>query len=79
MGDEVSFNEQGELAIGFDVTNVIFLPNKSFLRTNVGRLESQAPPGTEFTINEDRIEWHRDLAQVGTQLHCISNDNFIIQ
>nr|XP_034957904.1 vomeronasal type-2 receptor 26-like [Zootoca vivipara] len=62
-GDEITLNEHGELATGFDITNLITFPNKSYVRVKVGRLDPQAPPGKEFTIDEARIEWHRSLTQ----------------
>nr|XP_056720659.1 vomeronasal type-2 receptor 26-like [Euleptes europaea] len=63
-GDKVQFNENGELAAGFDVTNLVTFPNKSYTQVKVGKLDPQAPPGKELTIDEDRIEWHKVLTQV---------------
>ncbi|XP_034957902.2 vomeronasal type-2 receptor 26-like [Zootoca vivipara] len=63
-GDEIKFSEHGELAAGFDITNLVTFPNRSYFRMKVGRLNPQAPLGKEFTIKEDQIEWHKDLTQV---------------
>ncbi|XP_066486651.1 vomeronasal type-2 receptor 26-like [Tiliqua scincoides] len=63
-GDEVMLNERGEIAAGFDVTNLVTFPNNSYVRVQVGRLDPQAPQGKELTIYEDRIEWKGDVAQV---------------
>ncbi|XP_061447390.1 vomeronasal type-2 receptor 26-like [Rhineura floridana] len=63
-GDEVLFNEHGEFVARFDITNMVTFPNNSYVRVRVGRLDPQAPPGKVFTINEERLEWHRDLLQV---------------
>ncbi|XP_060137292.1 vomeronasal type-2 receptor 26-like [Zootoca vivipara] len=71
-GDEITLNEHGELATGFDITNLITFPNKSYVRVKVGRLDPQAPPGKEFTIDEARIEWHRSLTQVPPLSECNS-------
>nr|XP_034992720.1 vomeronasal type-2 receptor 26-like [Zootoca vivipara] len=73
VGDEITLNERGELATGFDITNLITFPNRSYIRVKVGRLDPQAPPGKELTINDGQIEWHRDLTQVPPQSVC--NDN----
>ncbi|XP_077774166.1 vomeronasal type-2 receptor 26-like [Podarcis muralis] len=69
-GDEITLNEHGELDAGFDITNLITFPNKSYVRVKVGRLDPQAPPGKEFTIDEARIEWHRSLTQVPPLSEC---------
>nr|XP_034957905.1 vomeronasal type-2 receptor 26-like [Zootoca vivipara] len=58
-GDEITLNEHGELTAGFDITNLVTFRNGSYVRVKVGRLDPQAPPGKELTINEDRIKWHR--------------------
>ncbi|XP_060137320.1 vomeronasal type-2 receptor 26-like [Zootoca vivipara] len=62
-GDEIALNENGELAVGLDITNLVTFPNRSYIRVKVGRLDPQAPPGKELTINEDRIKWHRAFTQ----------------
>ncbi|XP_061446520.1 vomeronasal type-2 receptor 26-like [Rhineura floridana] len=72
-GDEIMFNEHGELAAGFDITNFVTFPNKSYIRVKVGSLDPQAPPGKELKINGDRIEWHSDLIQIPPLSVC--NDN----
>ncbi|XP_066486665.1 vomeronasal type-2 receptor 26-like [Tiliqua scincoides] len=63
-GDEIKFNKHGELAAGFDITNLITFLNDSYVRVNVGRLDPETASGGKFTINEDRIEWHEDFTQV---------------
>ncbi|XP_060137325.1 vomeronasal type-2 receptor 26-like [Zootoca vivipara] len=63
VGDEITLNEYGELAAGFDMINLVTFRNGSYVRVKVGRLDPQAPPGKEFTINEDRIKWHRDFTK----------------
>nr|XP_034957597.1 vomeronasal type-2 receptor 26-like [Zootoca vivipara] len=69
-GDEIALDEHGELAAGFDITNLVTFPNKSYVKVKVGRLD---PPGKVITIYEDRIEWHRSLTQVPPLSVC--NDN----
>ncbi|XP_053225704.1 vomeronasal type-2 receptor 26-like [Podarcis raffonei] len=70
-GDLIALNEHGELAAGFDVTNVITFPNNSYIRMKVGMLDPQKPPGKELTIDEDSpLEWHRGLAQVSNKETC---------
>ncbi|XP_077774311.1 vomeronasal type-2 receptor 26-like [Podarcis muralis] len=63
-GDFVSFDENGELAGGFDIINWVTFPNHSFLRVTVGRINPQAVQGQEFTMNEEAITWHNIFNQV---------------
>nr|XP_056720430.1 vomeronasal type-2 receptor 26-like [Euleptes europaea] len=72
-GDPIHFNERGELETGFDIINWVTFPNQSFLRVKVGRMDLQASPGTEFSINEELITWQRKFNQV--QPFSVCNDN----
>nr|XP_028560586.1 vomeronasal type-2 receptor 26-like [Podarcis muralis] len=72
-GDEITLNEHGELAAGFDITNLVTFPNNSYVRVKVGRLDPQAPPGKELIINGNRIQWHRVFTQVPPLSLCNAN------
>ncbi|XP_015275357.1 PREDICTED: vomeronasal type-2 receptor 26-like [Gekko japonicus] len=72
-GDLVLFNENGEIAAGFDIINWVILPNKSFVRVKVGRINPQDSPGREFIINAEAITWHSMVKQVPPLAVC--NDN----
>nr|XP_034957887.1 vomeronasal type-2 receptor 26-like [Zootoca vivipara] len=72
-GEEITFNEHGELVGGFDIRNLVTFPNRSYIRVKVGKVDPQAPPGKEFSIYEDRIKWHWNLTQVPPFSVC--NDN----
>ncbi|XP_054850306.1 vomeronasal type-2 receptor 26-like [Eublepharis macularius] len=72
-GDEVVFNENGELAAGFDITNLVTFPNNSYVRIKVGRLNPQEPLSEEVTIDAKKIKWHRNFTQVPPISLC--NDN----
>nr|XP_028560560.1 vomeronasal type-2 receptor 26-like [Podarcis muralis] len=63
-GDTVFFNEKRELEGGFDIINWVTFPNKSFLRVKVGKLDPQAPLGSDFSIDEKIITWHQSFNQV---------------
>ncbi|XP_061444789.1 vomeronasal type-2 receptor 26-like [Rhineura floridana] len=58
-GDNVSFDENGNLVAGFDVINWVTFPNQSFIRVKIGRMDPQVPPDEAFTIHEDAIIWHK--------------------
>ncbi|KAH0626277.1 hypothetical protein JD844_001181 [Phrynosoma platyrhinos] len=62
-GDEIRFNEHGELATGIDITNLITFPNNSYVRVKVGRLHSQGLPDNTFKIHAERIQWHENFIQ----------------
>ncbi|XP_062994484.1 vomeronasal type-2 receptor 26-like [Elgaria multicarinata webbii] len=72
-GDTVTFDENGELVAGFDVTNLVTFPNNSFVRVKVGRLEPWGPPGKELNLDDNQIQWHRNFNQVLPLSVC--NDN----
>ncbi|XP_015272959.1 PREDICTED: vomeronasal type-2 receptor 26-like [Gekko japonicus] len=63
-GDIIHFDEHNEIVSDFDVTNWVTFPNGSFVRVKVGRLDPQAPPGNELSLNDAQIVWHRSFNQV---------------
>ncbi|XP_053216017.1 vomeronasal type-2 receptor 26-like [Podarcis raffonei] len=73
VGDTIHFNEDRELVAGYDITNWMMFTNGSVVRVKVGKLEPQAPPGSELTINYDQIMWHHGFNQVLPVSVC--NDN----
>uniref|UniRef100_A0ACB8EUU1 Uncharacterized protein n=1 Tax=Sphaerodactylus townsendi TaxID=933632 RepID=A0ACB8EUU1_9SAUR len=62
MGDHVFFRN-GELQLGFDIINWVTFPNQSFQRVKVGRMDPQASPGKQFSIDEQKITWHNKFKQ----------------
>ncbi|XP_067325565.1 vomeronasal type-2 receptor 26-like [Anolis sagrei] len=57
VGEQISFNTNGELVAGFDIINWVTFPNETFNRVKVGRIEPQSLPTIEFTVHEDAIVW----------------------
>nr|XP_034992603.1 vomeronasal type-2 receptor 26-like [Zootoca vivipara] len=57
-GDVVTFNQNGEIASSLDIINWIILPNQSFNRVRIGRMDPEAPPDQVFTIDKEVITWH---------------------
>ncbi|XP_015679668.1 vomeronasal type-2 receptor 26-like [Protobothrops mucrosquamatus] len=63
-GDQVSFDQNGELITGFDIVNWITFPNQSIHHIKVGKLEPWASSSKVFTIHEDALTWHSSFNQV---------------
>ncbi|XP_060138023.1 vomeronasal type-2 receptor 26-like [Zootoca vivipara] len=62
-GEKVSFGEKRELETGFDITNLVTFPNNSYVRVKVGRIDLEAPPGKQFSIDDDKMVWHKSFLQ----------------
>ncbi|XP_058036548.1 vomeronasal type-2 receptor 26-like [Ahaetulla prasina] len=69
-GERVFLNEKREATGGFDITNMITFPNRSFQRVRVGKMDLQAPKGKELFMNEDLIVWHSAFNQVPPFSRC---------
>ncbi|XP_054850116.1 vomeronasal type-2 receptor 26-like [Eublepharis macularius] len=72
-GDEIFFDENGELATGYDLINTIAFANESFQRVQVGNIDLQAPVGQEFTINRSAIVWNPKFKQVVPSSTCVKS------
>nr|XP_033818251.1 vomeronasal type-2 receptor 26-like [Geotrypetes seraphini] len=70
LGEEIFFDENGDLAIGYDIIHVIFLPNVTTISKIVGSYNPYAPPGKDFTINETAIVWEEPFTQIRLQSRC---------
>ncbi|XP_032092325.1 vomeronasal type-2 receptor 26-like [Thamnophis elegans] len=56
-GEHISFGSNGELITGFDISNWLAFPNKSFLRAKVGKIEPMAHLDNLLTISTKDIVW----------------------
>nr|XP_028560663.1 vomeronasal type-2 receptor 26-like [Podarcis muralis] len=63
-GETVSFNDKREMRGGFDIMNLVILPNNSFQKVKVGRVDPSAHEGKRFTVHEDTIVWPRAFNEV---------------
>ncbi|XP_032092130.1 vomeronasal type-2 receptor 26-like [Thamnophis elegans] len=64
VGELVTFDQNGIVAAGFDIINLIAFQNKSFLHVKVGNVDHSAPPDKLLTINDELITWHSWFNQV---------------
>uniref|UniRef100_A0A8C6VK57 G-protein coupled receptors family 3 profile domain-containing protein n=1 Tax=Naja naja TaxID=35670 RepID=A0A8C6VK57_NAJNA len=69
-GERVFLNEKGEATGGFDITNLITFPNRSFQRVRVGKWDIQDPKGKELWIDDDMIVWNPDFNQIPPLSRC---------
>uniref|UniRef100_A0A8C6VFL3 G-protein coupled receptors family 3 profile domain-containing protein n=1 Tax=Naja naja TaxID=35670 RepID=A0A8C6VFL3_NAJNA len=54
-GDEISFDEKGELVTGLDIENWVTFPNQSLHRVKVGKVDPWAAEDQMFTIHEETL------------------------
>ncbi|XP_042329743.1 vomeronasal type-2 receptor 26-like [Sceloporus undulatus] len=71
VGEEIFFDENGELASGYDIINTVTFLNQSIHRVHVGRINPQALAGKEFTINGSVITWNHKFNQKLPQSRCV--------
>lgn len=64
-GDQVSFDQNGELASGFDIVNWVTFPNQSIHHVKVGKIVPWVSSSNNFNIQDDAITWHSSFNQVG--------------
>ncbi|XP_042329627.1 vomeronasal type-2 receptor 26-like [Sceloporus undulatus] len=65
-GEEVFFDENGDLYSGYDILNWIILPNNSPVAIQVGSLEHQSAMDLTITINDETVVWNNRYNQVKT-------------
>ncbi|XP_039454195.1 extracellular calcium-sensing receptor-like [Oreochromis aureus] len=58
FGDQVSFDENGDVVPIYDVMNWMWLPDGSIKVQTVGEVKSSAFKGEELILDEDKIFWN---------------------
>ncbi|KAH0626320.1 hypothetical protein JD844_001243 [Phrynosoma platyrhinos] len=72
-GEEVFFDENGDLASGFDVISLVTFSNQSFQKVRVGGIYPQASAGKRFTMNGSSIVWNHKFKKVPPRSRCVEN------
>nr|XP_033818235.1 vomeronasal type-2 receptor 26-like [Geotrypetes seraphini] len=70
LGEEMYMDENGDLAIEYDILNLIFFPDGTWKYEIVGHYNPYAPPGQDFTIDEKAIVWESSFNQTPPQPRC---------
>nr|XP_033771470.1 vomeronasal type-2 receptor 26-like [Geotrypetes seraphini] len=70
LGEDITFDENGDLPMDYNFINLIFLPNGTVKPEIVGIYKPYAPPGEDFTINEKVIVWEAAFTQTPPQSRC---------
>ncbi|XP_075427029.1 vomeronasal type-2 receptor 26-like [Ascaphus truei] len=63
-GEDVYFNEKGEMATLYHIINRFVLANGTFLVRHVGSFNTSAPEGEQLIINQSDIMWKHNLSQI---------------
>ncbi|XP_070684690.1 extracellular calcium-sensing receptor-like [Pempheris klunzingeri] len=58
FGDQVSFDENGDVLPIYDIMNWLWLPDGGAKLQNVGEVKRSAFKGEELTLHEDKIFWN---------------------
>ncbi|KAE8588108.1 hypothetical protein XENTR_v10022350 [Xenopus tropicalis] len=63
-GDEISFDENGDVPLYLDILNWQMFPNGSNQYVSIGSFNARAPKGQQLKIQEDKILWNVDKIPV---------------
>nr|XP_020634058.1 vomeronasal type-2 receptor 26-like [Pogona vitticeps] len=72
-GEEIFFNEKGDLEAGYDIINFVRLPNESFQTIRVGSVNPAAPVGQRFVLNGSSINWNEKFNQSPPRSTCVES------
>ncbi|XP_030050734.1 vomeronasal type-2 receptor 26-like [Microcaecilia unicolor] len=70
LGEELFFDKNGDLVNGYNVLNIVSLPNRTLSVEFVASYNPYAPLGQDFTINEKAIVWDSSFTQKPPQSKC---------
>ncbi|XP_039189691.1 vomeronasal type-2 receptor 26-like [Crotalus tigris] len=73
VGDEIFLDEERDLAIGYDLINLVTFPNESFQRVQVGRIDPSFQLGKEFIINASAVMWNPTFHQMVPKSTCVES------
>ncbi|XP_054850275.1 vomeronasal type-2 receptor 26-like [Eublepharis macularius] len=74
-GEEISFDTNRELVMGYDVINWIAFPNQSFFKEKIGEFNPEAPADQGLILSEDGITWNSWFNQTQPLSICSESCN----
>ncbi|XP_063289492.1 vomeronasal type-2 receptor 26-like [Pelobates fuscus] len=63
MGQDIYFNKD-EISVGYDIYNLVYLPNGTINSVKVGSFNYNAPPGNQTVIDENAILWESKFSEI---------------
>ncbi|XP_061447550.1 vomeronasal type-2 receptor 26-like [Rhineura floridana] len=72
-GEEIFFDENGELATGYDIINTVTFPNKTNHRVRVGWIDPHTPEGKKVIINGSAVVWNHKFNQSVPKSICVES------
>ncbi|XP_030050623.1 vomeronasal type-2 receptor 26-like [Microcaecilia unicolor] len=70
LDEEIFFNKNRDLNTGYNIINLVHLPNGELQREIVGSYNPYASQGQDFIINEKAIVWENTFTQTPPQAKC---------
>ncbi|XP_063158609.1 vomeronasal type-2 receptor 26-like [Candoia aspera] len=71
VGDEIFFDENWDFDPGYDIFNIVTFHNQSFQKVRIGRMDSKAPDGKQFSLSESAIAWNHKFQLVPPHARCV--------
>ncbi|XP_029435782.1 vomeronasal type-2 receptor 26-like [Rhinatrema bivittatum] len=62
-GDEIFFDEKGNVPAHYDIINWLLLPNGSFISSSVGNFNLSASSGQQLFVNQSAILWNPSFTE----------------
>ncbi|XP_030050716.1 vomeronasal type-2 receptor 26-like [Microcaecilia unicolor] len=70
LDEEIFFDENRDLNTGYNIINLLYLPNGAVHHEIVGSYNPYASQGQDFIINEKAIVWESSFTQTPPQSKC---------
>ncbi|XP_077169433.1 vomeronasal type-2 receptor 26-like [Paroedura picta] len=72
-GEEIFFDENGDLVTGYDIMNLVTFPYVYAHKFQVGQMDPRASVGKQFTLNTSAIVWNPKFKQGIPRSRCVES------